>query len=209
MGTTDEQGKDVDNEEKEDDKLKIPGSPAGTSSKVLKQKDADCRSEVRKEKPMKKQDSECKTDQKRDRSLKRQNSEAKIETKRDRSSRRRDSEIAVGDKDDEQSGNDVKPLKKDSKSREKLDSDAEGDSAMKSSEDDVPVDVVNSPETPASDASESKSDGKGDTALEDVSGYLIGDKVTVKYGRGKNQRVYEAKVGSTAQRVSRAWFLKA
>ena len=66
------------------------------------------------------------------------------------------------------------------------------DSQAKSPEEDVSVDVVNSPES-SSDVSEPQSDSKSDIPLDEVS-LEVGDKVQVKYGRGRNHRHYDAKV---------------
>lgn len=66
------------------------------------------------------------------------------------------------------------------------------DSQAKSPEEDVSVDVVNSPES-TSDVSEPQSDSKSDIPVDDCS-FEIGDKIQVKYGRGRNHRVYDAKV---------------
>lgn len=66
------------------------------------------------------------------------------------------------------------------------------DSQAKSPEEDVSVDVVNSPES-SSDVSEPQSDSKSDIPLDEVS-LEVGDKVQVKYGRGRNHRHYDAKI---------------
>ena len=69
------------------------------------------------------------------------------------------------------------------------------ESQAKSPEEDVSVDVVNSPES-SSDVSEPHSDGKSDVPVDELN-LEIGDKVQVKYGRGRNHRLYDAKVWST------------
>lgn len=66
------------------------------------------------------------------------------------------------------------------------------DSQAKSSEEDVSVDVVNSPES-SSDASEPPSDNKSDIPGDECT-FEVGDKIQVKYGRGRNHRLYDAKV---------------
>lgn len=66
------------------------------------------------------------------------------------------------------------------------------DSQAKSPDEDVPVDVVNSPES-SSDVSEPQSDGKSDFPLDELA-LEVGDKIQVKYGRGRNHRLYDAKV---------------
>lgn len=66
------------------------------------------------------------------------------------------------------------------------------DSQAKSLEEDVSVDVVNSPES-SSDVSEPQSDSKSDIPLDEIS-LDVGDKVQVKYGRGRNHRLYDAKI---------------
>lgn len=68
------------------------------------------------------------------------------------------------------------------------------ESQAKSPEEDVSVDVVNSPES-SSDVSEPHSDGKSDVPVDELN-LEIGDKVQVKYGRGRNHRLYGAKVCS-------------
>lgn len=67
-----------------------------------------------------------------------------------------------------------------------------GESPTKSPEEDVSVDVVNSPES-SSDVSEPQSDSKSDIPV-DENTFEIGDKIQVKYGRGRNHRLYDAKV---------------
>ena len=66
------------------------------------------------------------------------------------------------------------------------------ESQTKSPEEDVSVDVVNSPES-SSDVSEPQSDSKSDIPV-DENTFEIGDKIQVKYGRGRNHRLYDAKV---------------
>lgn len=66
------------------------------------------------------------------------------------------------------------------------------ESQAKSPEEDVSVDVVNSPES-SSDVSEPHSDGKSDVPVDELN-LEIGDKVQVKYGRGRNHRLYDAKI---------------
>ena len=70
------------------------------------------------------------------------------------------------------------------------------DSQTKSPEEDESVDVVNSPES-SSDVSEPPSDGKSDIPADEYS-FEVGDKIQVKYGRGRNHRLYDAKVLSVA-----------
>lgn len=70
------------------------------------------------------------------------------------------------------------------------------DSQTKSPEEDESVDVVNSPES-SSDVSEPPSDGKSDIPADEYS-FEVGDKIQVKYGRGRNHRLYDAKVLSLA-----------
>ena len=77
------------------------------------------------------------------------------------------------------------------------------DSQAKSPEEDVPVDVVNSPES-SSDVSEPQSDSKSDIPLE-VNSFEIGDKIQVKYGRGRNHRLYDAKVRDSKIFYSQLW----
>lgn len=72
-----------------------------------------------------------------------------------------------------------------------IDNGVISDSQAKSPEEDVSVDVVNSPES-SSDVSEPQSDSKSD--VPDEINLEIGDKVQVKYGRGRNHRLYDAKV---------------
>lgn len=66
------------------------------------------------------------------------------------------------------------------------------ESQTKSPEEDVSVDVVNSPES-SSDVSEPQSDSKSDIPV-DENTFEVGDKIQVKYGRGRNHRLYDAKV---------------
>ena len=66
------------------------------------------------------------------------------------------------------------------------------ESQTKSPEEEVSVDVVNSPES-SSDASEPQSDSKSDIPV-DENTFEVGDKIQVKYGRGRNHRLYDAKV---------------
>lgn len=66
------------------------------------------------------------------------------------------------------------------------------DSQTKSPEEDESVDVVNSPES-SSDVSEPPSDGKSDIPADEYS-FEVGDKIQVKYGRGRNHRLYDAKI---------------
>ena len=73
-----------------------------------------------------------------------------------------------------------------------LDNGVPNDSQAKSPEEDVSVDVVNSPES-SSDVSEPQSDGKSDIPVDECS-FEVGDKIQVKYGRGRNHRLYDAKV---------------
>ena len=73
-----------------------------------------------------------------------------------------------------------------------IDNGAISDSQAKSPEEDVSVDVVNSPES-SSDTSEPQSDAKSDVPVDEFN-LDVGDKVQVKYGRGRNHRLYDAKV---------------
>ena len=66
------------------------------------------------------------------------------------------------------------------------------DSQSKSPEEDVSVDVVNSPES-SSDVSEPQSDNRSDGPVDEFS-LEVGEKIQVKYGRGRNHRLYDAKV---------------
>lgn len=77
------------------------------------------------------------------------------------------------------------------------------DSQAKSPEEDESVDVVNSPES-SSDVSEPPSDGKSDTPVDEYS-FEVGDKIQVKYGRGRNHRLYDAKVLSLALFLFYLW----
>lgn len=82
------------------------------------------------------------------------------------------------------------------KRQQSLDNGMISESQAKSPEEDVSVDVVNSPES-SSDVSEPHSDGKSDVPVDELN-LEIGDKVQVKYGRGRNHRLYDAKVWSTS-----------
>lgn len=73
-----------------------------------------------------------------------------------------------------------------------IDNGTISDSQAKSPEEDVSVDVVNSPES-SSDVSEPQSDTKSDVPVDEFN-FEVGDKVQVKYGRGRNHRLYDAKV---------------
>ena len=77
------------------------------------------------------------------------------------------------------------------------------DSQAKSPEEDESVDVVNSPES-SSDVSEPPSDSKSDTPVDEYS-FEVGDKIQVKYGRGRNHRLYDAKVLSLALFLFYLW----
>lgn len=74
-----------------------------------------------------------------------------------------------------------------------IDNGVASDSQAKSPEEDVSVDVVNSPESSSDSVSEPQSDSKSDVPLDELN-LEIGDKVQVKYGRGRNHRLYDAKV---------------
>lgn len=82
------------------------------------------------------------------------------------------------------------------KRQQSLDNGMISESQAKSPEEYVSVDVVNSPES-SSDVSEPHSDGKSDVPVDELN-LEIGDKVQVKYGRGRNHRLYDAKVWSTS-----------
>lgn len=182
------------NDKKEEEKGGSPKSPTETvNHRSLKQKDSDCKGEQKREKLVRRQDTECKVDQRKDRLLKRQDSDLKNEQKKEKSLKRQDSEIA--DDKEEKVGKPAKPAKQEHhKPEDNHESDVEVENEVKSPEEDVSVDVVNSPES-LSDTSESRSETRSDMGIDEVSEYLIGDKVQVKYGRGRNQRMYEAKVG--------------
>lgn len=84
----------------------------------------------------------------------------------------------------------IKEMKR-QQSRE-FDNGVLSDSQAKSPEEDVSVDVVNSPES-LSDVSEPPSDNKCDIPVDECS-FEVGDKIQVKYGRGRNHRLYDAKI---------------
>ena len=91
-----------------------------------------------------------------------------------------------------ENGISIKELKQDS--NQELNNGLESDVQVKSMEEDVPVDIVNSSES-SSDVSELQDDSRSDAQLEVC--YEVGDKVQVKYGRGRNHRLYDAKVCCT------------
>jgi hypothetical protein len=80
------------------------------------------------------------------------------------------------------------------KRQDSIESDIDVDEEVTSPESELAVDVVNSPGC-MSDTSESKSDTRSDVGTDDAIDCIVGDKIQVKYGRGRNRRLYEAKVG--------------
>ena len=78
------------------------------------------------------------------------------------------------------------------KKHENEELEVEVESDVKSPESEVAVDVVNSPGI-ASDESDQTSESRSEDGSVG-SDFIIGDKIQVKYGRGRNHRLYEAKV---------------
>ena len=79
------------------------------------------------------------------------------------------------------------------KREDSLESDVYVDEEVTSPDSELAVDVVNSPGC-MSDTSESKSDTRSDFGTDEPLECIVGDKIQVKYGRGRNRRLYEAKV---------------
>lgn len=91
----------------------------------------------------------------------------------------------------EEPGHGQKSLKR----QDSIESDIDVDEMVTSPDSEMAVDVVNSPGC-MSDTSESRSETRSDAGTEEIIDCAIGDKIQVKYGRGRNKRLYEAKVGT-------------
>jgi len=79
------------------------------------------------------------------------------------------------------------------KREDSMESDVDIDEDVTSPDSEPSVDVVNSPGC-MSDTSESRSETRSECGTDEAFDFTVGDKIQVKYGRGRNRRVYEAKV---------------
>lgn len=77
--------------------------------------------------------------------------------------------------------------------KDSIESDIDVDEDVTSPYSEPSVDVVNSPGC-MSDTSESRSDTRSECGTDEAFDFTLGDKIQVKYGRGRNRRIYEAKV---------------
>lgn len=88
---------------------------------------------------------------------------------------------------------DVEDGRQSFKREDSVESDIDVDEDVTSPDSELAVDVVNSPGC-MSDTSESRSDTRSDFGPDEIIDCVVGDKIQVKYGRGRNRRLYEAKV---------------
>lgn len=113
-----------------------------------------------------------------------------VEEKKEIKVENENGEVAKSEVKTEEPGNGQKNLRH----QDSIESDIDVDEEVTSPESELAVDVVNSPGC-MSDTSESKSDTRSDAGTDEVMECAVGDKIQVKYGRGRNRRLYEAKVG--------------